>query len=155
VTRLRLEINYHQLSCTSTICMKMARGIEGNEISTPKPTLKKSGSSSQSVKSQKSILGFFSKQAPTPKSVLSERIKTESAINSTPAPSSDAIAPSSPDAGFHSSSKNKENGLLSPSSSLEPVAAADGVVEGINGVPMSSPSRKVAMHHSCDVSCIF
>jgi DNA mismatch repair protein MSH6 len=136
----------HKFSCTTPIVI-MARGIEGNEISTPKPTLKKSGSSSQSTKGQKSILGFFSKQAPTPKSAFSQRIKTESAINSSPAPSSDAVAPSSPELGFHSSGKNKENGLLSPSSSLEPVVtAADGVVEGVNGVPMSSPSRKVSLH---------
>jgi hypothetical protein len=122
----------------------MARGIEGNEISTPKATLKKSGSLSQSTKGQKSILGFFSKQAPTPKSASGERIKTESLFNSTPAPSSDAIAPSSPELSFRSSGKNKENGLLSPSSSLGLVAAADGVVEGVNGIQMSSPSRKVS-----------
>lgn len=128
----------------------MARGIEGNEISTPKPpTLKKSSSSSQSTgKGQKSILGFFSKKpASTPKSAFSDRIKTASAIDSTPAPSSDVVAPSSPVEDFHSGGKNKENGTASPSSLLEPVAAADGVVEGLDGVAMSSPSRKVYIHH--------
>jgi DNA mismatch repair protein MSH6 len=42
----------------------MARGIEGNEISTPRvPKLQKSASSaSQSAKQQKSILGFFQRK---------------------------------------------------------------------------------------------
>lgn len=126
----------------------MARGIEGNEISTPKPpTLKKSASSSQSTsKGQKSILGFFSKQAPTPKSAFSDRIKTDVASEYTPAPSSDALAPSSPVSAFHSSGKNKENGLPSQWSLMEPVAAADGVVEELNGIPTSSPSRMVHIH---------
>ncbi|QDS68554.1 hypothetical protein FKW77_000039 [Venturia effusa] len=100
----------------------MARGIDGNEIVTPKPpTLRKSGSSSQSTsKGQKSILGFFNKKSSSaaPNSAFSNRTRTESITESTPAPSSDAIAPSSPSYG-----KNKEN-------------------EGLHGAPTSSPSRK-------------
>jgi len=69
----------------------MAPGTGANEVATPKATLKKSSSFSQSGKNQKSILGFFSKQTPTPKSAFSKRVKTDSAINLTPASGSDAI----------------------------------------------------------------
>ncbi|KAF2436750.1 putative DNA mismatch repair protein Msh6 [Tothia fuscella] len=121
----------------------MARGIEGNEISTPKPTLKKSSSSQSSSKNQRSILGFFSKQASgTPKPTFNQP-KNATASQLTPAPSSDVIAPSSPIEAVvkAASGKNKENGLPSPSSSSQPNQGADDAAE-IDGVNVNSPSRK-------------
>ncbi|KAF2476637.1 DNA mismatch repair protein Msh6 [Lindgomyces ingoldianus] len=121
----------------------MARGIEGSEMSTPRPSSQKKlpPSGSQSTKSQKSILGFFQKKstnspspAPsdstlgrrTPTSTLSKKTFTSAgpATTLTPTPSSDAPGPSSPirveqDAGL---GKNKENEVVV--------------------VAMSSPSRK-------------
>jgi DNA mismatch repair protein MSH6 len=120
----------------------MARDIETNEVVTPKPTLKKTPSASQSKnkssQGQRSILGFFSKQSATPKPVLNAK---ETGSQLTPAPSSDAAAPSSPLDAVAGSGKNKENGLPSPSSSAEVLKGrgADGVAEDVPG----SPSRKV------------
>ncbi|KAF2110445.1 muts domain V-domain-containing protein [Lophiotrema nucula] len=119
----------------------MARGIEGNEMSTPKPSSqkKKTAPASQSS-NQKSILGFFQKKstnspspAPStpatvkksPSSSLSKPSFTTAASSTlTPLPSSDAIEPSSPITEVPDASlgKNKEN-------------------EGA-GVAFSSPSRK-------------
>lgn len=141
----------------------MARGIEGNEIATPKPpTLKKSNSGSQSGKGQKSILGFFQKKAdsaPTPLPKSSPSVETprqteqkfpthSSRVSSslTPAPSSDAIQQSSPtfESNIKDEGKNKENGLISP---ITPdVGEADGKMrQEVAGVTLySSPSRKVS-----------
>lgn len=146
----------------------MARGIEGNEIATPKPpTLKKSNSGSQSGKGQKSILGFFQKKddsAPTPPPKSSspagtprptvKKLPTQSSRVSpglTPAPSSDAIQQSSPtfEASVKDEGKNKENGLISP---ITPdVEEADGKTrQEVAGVASySSPSRKVRHSQSC------
>jgi DNA mismatch repair protein MSH6 len=131
----------------------MARGVEGNEVATPKPkaTLKKA-SSSQSNKGQRSILGFFSKQgSATPKPAFTPKPET-TLSQLTPAPSSDAIGPpSSPvETAVPSKSgdgKNKENGLPSPLSSSQPLSGADGAVEELNGTTISSPTRKVS-HYS-------
>ncbi|OCL15066.1 DNA mismatch repair protein Msh6 [Glonium stellatum] len=121
----------------------MARGIEGNELSTPRPSAsKKQVPSSQSAKSQKSILGFFrrsdagsspvaksSPPAASPASTIraprSRKIPTDHASSPalTPAPSSDAPVPSSPLYGESDrKGKNKENEVA--------------------GVPMSSPIRQ-------------
>lgn len=123
----------------------MARGIEGNELSTPRPSAsKKQAPSSQSKKNQKSILGFFQKKsdagsspitkssppaaspASTIRAPISKKISAgyDSSAALTPAPSSDAPEPSSP---VYSESddgkgKNKENEVA--------------------GVSMSSPIRK-------------
>jgi DNA mismatch repair protein MSH6 len=124
----------------------MARGIEGNEVSTPKPTLKKTPSASQSKnkssQGQRSILGFFSKQGATPNPVLKAK---ESGSQLTPDPSSDAAAPSSPLDAVAEPGRNKENGLPSPSSSSEALKGrgADGVAEVLPG----SPSRKVRYYY--------
>lgn len=81
---------------------RMARGIEGNEIATPRvPKLQKSASSaSQSAKQQKSILGFFQrKTAPA----------------SSPAAPNDAAAASSPlpqSSPAPANFNGKENGVL-------------------------------------------
>lgn len=141
----------------------MARGIEGNEPSTPRPSAsKKQAPSSQSNKSQKSILGFFQRKSdagssPIPKSsplaaspastIRAPISKISAGYDSsaalTPAPSSDAPEPSSP---VYSESddgkgKNKENGLLSP---VTPAGVgADSVLLEVAGVSMSSPIRKV------------
>ncbi|KAF2705002.1 DNA mismatch repair protein Msh6 [Pleomassaria siparia CBS 279.74] len=108
----------------------MARGIEGNEMSTPRASSQKKqpASGSQSNKNQKSILGFFQKRptnspspgptAPTPAkktpiSTLSKKSFTRPALKSalTPQPSSDVPEPSSPinEEPESSLGRNKEN----------------------------------------------
>ncbi|KAL1656808.1 DNA mismatch repair protein msh6 [Didymella pomorum] len=90
----------------------MVRGVEGNEMSTPRPSQKKQlPLSSQSAKGQKSILGFFqkkstnspspapsqptpAKQTPTP--TLSKKSFSRPPPALTPVASSDAPEPSSP-----------------------------------------------------------
>ena len=113
-------------------------------MSTPKPTLKKSSSASKSTQGQRSILGFFTKSASTPASKVStSTFEQETASQLTPAPSSDATTPSSPALVQSSFGKDKENGLPSPSSSLDPLKSADGGAEGVGNNAFSSPSRKV------------
>jgi len=119
----------------------MARGIEGNEISTPRPpTLKKTPSSSQSTQKQKSILGFFQKKASdgtgvaTPVATKASpsiaangtmkkpglsftRVSALPRANLTPAPSSDAVGPSSPvyddeDDVVNGGDKENESGVM-------------------------------------------
>ncbi|KAF2132105.1 DNA mismatch repair protein Msh6 [Dothidotthia symphoricarpi CBS 119687] len=113
----------------------MVRGIEGNEMSTPRPSQKKQPPSGSQ---QKSILGFFQKKstnspspAPsaltptkkTPTSTLSMRAFSRPLTSITPIPSSDAPEPSSPIRQEHSTlGKNKEN--------------------EVTDVAFSSPSRK-------------
>lgn len=137
----------------------MARGIEGNEIATPKPTLKKSTSSasaSASQKGQRTILGFFQKKggagpaSSSPAAPSTVRPSPATATRKpglTPAPSSDAGAPSSPPLPSSpilkaNSGKNKENGLPSPASST-PDLDADAVGRQEGPEPASSPPRKV------------
>ncbi|KAL6703792.1 DNA mismatch repair protein msh6 [Coniothyrium glycines] len=95
----------------------MVRGVEGNEMSTPKASQKKvPAPGSQSAKNQKSILGFFQKKATnspspapsdttpaepvsikkTPISKLATRAFTRPPASITPVPSSDAPDYSSP-----------------------------------------------------------
>ncbi|KAJ4358483.1 DNA mismatch repair protein msh6 [Didymosphaeria variabile] len=101
----------------------MVRGIEGNEMSTPKTSSQKKqpASGSQSIKNQKSILGFFQKKptnSPTPTRETKQEINTPTlsknlSASLTPQPSSDPVQPSSPirqERGI-SQGKNKENGL--------------------------------------------
>jgi DNA mismatch repair protein MSH6 len=119
----------------------MAPRTAGGDMSTPKSSLKKSTSGSQSLKGQKSILGFFGKTpstgAPTPK------FETKAASQLTPAPSSDAPAYSSPIPVNISTGKNKENGLPSPASPLSSVTGTDRATEGLENNGFSSPTRKV------------
>jgi DNA mismatch repair protein MSH6 len=137
----------------------MVRGIEGNEMSTPRASSQKKqpASGSQSTKSQKSILGFFQKKStnspspapsaatpsgktPTP-SFAKKVFKVGSAL--TPQPSSDPAVPSSPtrQEQVPRSEKNKENGLSSLVA--KPDAEVNRVVSEVAGVVLSSPSRKV------------
>lgn len=138
----------------------MVRGIEGNEMSTPRPSSQKKQppSGSQSGKNQKSILGFFQKKSTnspspgtsdgnpgkkTPMSTLKKAFTTPRPISAlTPQPSSDAPVPSSPireqDATL---GRNKENGLPSPVTPSD--AEANRVLSEVAGVALSSPSRKV------------
>lgn len=148
----------------------MVRGVEGNEMSTPRPSQKKQPpSGSQSAKNQKSILGFFQKkstnspssapsqptpvkQTPTP--TLSKKSFSRPPPSLTPVASSDAIEPSSP---LHNeeedtpiaAGRNKENGLQCHFTT--PGTEADRVAAEVAGVALSSPSRKVhphqRMHH--------
>jgi len=116
----------------------MARGIEGNEIATPRPPPKgKTGSSSTTQSSkggkQSSIAGFFQKRSAaqadsiTPaKRPLDHGLPNpfkppKSTADLTPAPSSGAVASSSPPAAPGPSQdssiadgRNKENGACQP-----------------------------------------
>ena len=147
----------------------MARGIEGNEVSTPRPpTLKKSPSSSQPEKSQKTLLGFFQKKSSqTPPTVsqssnasstnAGDRPKSKSRKNAapsnsnanlTPAPSSDAPELPSPEMKLSHHDKNgatedQENGLPSP---ITPAKTKADVISRKDLVTSSyySPSRKAS-----------
>jgi DNA mismatch repair protein MSH6 len=124
----------------------MARGIEGNEVSTPKPAAKKTVASSKSEKGQRSIVSFFQKASistPAAPSSSTGQSTKRAVSRLTPAPSSDAISPSSPEHGLVDRSKNKENGLPSPVTPTEDVKDADRIPEGVDGKLDSSPSRKV------------
>ena len=136
----------------------MARGIEGNEISTQK---KKTGSSStpKPGRKQLGIAGFFQrKSAPTPSSVTPAKrtsdgdnaVESKKAACSSPAPtpalSSTAPASSSPftapRASQHSSveeGRDKENGMKEQEPYKE--ALTDQLIE-TPGTSYSSPSRK-------------
>lgn len=139
----------------------MARGIEGNEVATPKPSLKKSTSSasaSQSQKGQRTILGFFQKKsadAPPSSSPAPSTVKPSPAPPLAAAPSSDGAAPSSPPLASSpiarvNGGKNKENGVSSSATSIsDRDTDAAGHQEGPE--PVSSPPRKV----SSTVSVIF
>ena len=156
-----------QLNLTLVVLEDMARGVEGNEISTPRPpTLKKSTSSSQPEKNQKTLLGFFQKSSQTPSaaSQASEnssqtatelpkskakktRVPTGSSVSLTPAPSSDAPEASSPETTLqHRDRKepkeDQENGLPSPITPAD--EKADVIPSKGRGVSsFYSPSRKV------------
>lgn len=138
----------------------MVRGVEGNEMSTPRPSQKKQPASGpQSAKNQKSILGFFQKKstnspspAPsqptpakqTPTSTLSKNSFSRPPPSFTPVPSSDAIEPSSPirqEEDTPVAGRNKENGP-SPHTST-PDIETERVLSEVAGVALSSPSRKV------------
>lgn len=144
----------------------MVRGVEGNEMSTPRPSQKKQPPlSSQSAKGQKSILGFFQKksanspspassqptpvkQTPTP--TLSKKSFSRPPPALTPVASSDAPEPSSPVRQEEedtpvAAGRNKENGL--PSRVSTPGTETDRVASEVAGVALSSPSRKVRRQH--------
>ena len=106
----------------------MARGIEGNEIATPRTAPKKTGGSTQkSGGKQQSIAGFFKRTPGPAPSSLAAQVKApsfntvlkeqESSTNSTPVPSSLPAPSSSPHPALDSSQpesasngRNKENG---------------------------------------------
>jgi len=149
-----------RLSCTfidrvtiSNKSLRMARGIEGNEMSTPKPKPKLV--SSQSSGNQKSILGFFKKAGPSPasaaaataKSVTSKGVAPDTVERAIPTPTSsiEATLPSSPtpiDQNIKAGG-NKENGLPSPVTS-ELNEDADGAAKEGPSEQYSSPSRRVS-----------
>jgi DNA mismatch repair protein MSH6 len=158
----RLTSRHHKISITLSTFATMVRGIEGNEMSTPKASSQKKQppSGSQSTKNQKSILGFFQKRPTntpspgsstatpakkTPISVLSKRSFTRPGLTSalTPQPSSDAPEPSSPIKEEPDSSlgRNKENGLSSSTTPQD--AETNQVLLEIADFAFSSPSRKV------------
>lgn len=129
----------------------MARGIEGNEIASSKKQPKAAPQPASSQKTQKTLLGFFSKKSDSP---------AQHANGSTPAPAAStapviATPAASSEAGDHSSpikqlgstlrkpKKETANGALpSPPTSA---IVADRTVreEAANGFG-SSPSRKVS-----------
>jgi DNA mismatch repair protein MSH6 len=108
----------------------MARGIEGNEIATPRVAPKKTGGSTQkSGAKQQSIAGFFKRTpGPAPSSLavhgkvpsFNTALKQqESNDDVTPVPSSLPAQSSSPPAALNSSQpgsmntgRNKENGKI-------------------------------------------
>ena len=82
----------------------MARGIEGNEIASPKPSQRSSrppSSAKSSSQGQKSLLGFFQKQTGPALKKATPSLPKQSSSNVspgpphelTPAPSSDAPGP--------------------------------------------------------------
>lgn len=101
----------------------MARGIEGNEIATPRTAPKKTGGSTQkSGAKQQSIAGFF-KRTPGPAPSLPSKTPSfnaalkESSTDATPVPSISHALSSSPQPPLESSQpgpatngRNKENG---------------------------------------------
>lgn len=121
----------------------MARGIEGNEVYTPRqPTLKKSTSALEASKAQqRSIQSFFHKKSPT--------VTTSSAASLTPPASSNGHPPSSPLAHRDPVSvtgKNKENGLHTP---ITPAIADRGADDGrcvqeVVGVHVQSSPKRVS-----------
>jgi hypothetical protein len=133
----------------------MARGIEGNEISTPNRPSKKNTTSStgQSSKGsqQQSILGFFQKRVdakPVTTNPLLKKAATDAANRFTPAPSSDALEPpSSAEGELSVAGKNKENGLLTPVTPATIGSKADAGIEAIDSNGFSSPIRKVFFPH--------
>lgn len=131
--------------CFVTLCFldAMVRGIEGNEMSTPKPKPSLPQSSSNK---QKSILGFFQKKgAPTPPTSNVKQAKAPEPYIPTPASSAELLQTSSP-ASLDSSLKtgsNKENGLPSPVTSPLREEADGAAKEGPIALT-SSPSRRVS-----------
>ncbi|KAK5008558.1 DNA mismatch repair protein msh6, partial [Cryomyces antarcticus] len=134
----------------------MARGIEGNEIATPRPPAKLQKATSSQSNGQKSILGFFSKKAgsvPSPtitSTTTGTRTLTKASTASrsnaglTPAPSSDPVELSSQPSESDlvvGKRTNKKNGLPSPVTSVR--GGADGLRhKEVPGVAFSSPSRR-------------
>ncbi|KAK4574367.1 DNA mismatch repair protein msh6 [Recurvomyces mirabilis] len=134
----------------------MVRGTEGNEMATPRPSLKKA-TSSQSSKGpkQQSIAGFFAKRpagqsnaiTPAKRDITGVANPPRSSADLTPAPSS-GIAPSSsppaapgPSQGSLGDGRNKENGV-----SYDPRVTTDRKANELTETPgtsFSSPSRKV------------
>jgi DNA mismatch repair protein MSH6 len=129
----------------------MARGIEGNEISTPNRPPKNNNASStgQSSKGsqQRSILGFFQRKVdtkPVTPNPLLKKATSDAANRITPAPSSDGPElPSSVEGGLSGAGKNKENGLLTPVTPSTIGSKADAGIEAVNSIGFSSPIRKV------------
>jgi len=122
----------------------MARGIEGNEISTPKPTLKKSSSSSKPDTKQRSIASFFQK-VPNSKPLAAPSSSSQHASTPlTPAASSEAVSSPISAQTFVERGKNKENHLPSPfTPTQEEIKPTDASREDVDGKLVSSPSHKV------------
>lgn len=134
--RLFVQTRQFIHSCDTT----MARGMEGDEISSRKPKPALSSQPSTAQKSQKTLLGFFQQK---PQAAAS----TRSSISLTPAPSSDPVETPTPPKHLpvrsSGNGKNKENGLPSPITPATSFVADAGVKQEINGTAVSSPSRKV------------
>ena len=140
----------HQV-CLSHPRATMARGIEGNEMSTPKATPDSAKPRSSSAKSnQKSLLGFFAKQAQ-PQSTTAPTSKKSNPpenratpLELTPAPSSNSPEISSPTLpsrtksnGVSKAKVNDRHGLPLPTSPTSSAIATDAPTV------TSSPPRKV------------
>ena len=123
----------------------MARGIEGNEISTSK---KKSTPAPASNKSQKTLLGFFQRQPTQSSSPSVAGFQTPAPVKHntaslTPAPSSSPKTWSSPIRSAPSkdvSRGGEENGLLPSPASSSPHADTR---QGVERPGSLTPSRKV------------
>lgn len=101
----------------------MARGIEGNEIATPrhKPTLVKQAST-QSSKQQKSLLGFFRKAGDGSSPASQSTARTTKTQLPTPHASHESVGRSSPTpADLPGKDTNKENGLPDQQSKVNPM----------------------------------
>jgi len=126
----------------------MARGIEENEISTPKPTLKKPSSSSKTDTKQRSIASFFQKLPNATPAAPPSSSRHHAATPLTPAASSEAANSPISAKPFVERSRNKENRLPSPFTPTEDVKPLDASQEDVDGKLVSSPSRKVKLQAS-------
>jgi len=91
----------------------MVRGIEGNEMSTPRPKSSSQAATTQSSKQQKTILGFFQKKAaPSPSTPTQEASKAPASSLPTPSSSIEIPGGSSPPSLTSTirTGGNKENG---------------------------------------------
>nr|POE77607.1 dna mismatch repair protein msh6 [Quercus suber] len=115
----------------------MARGLEGNEIATPRPAAKGKMISSQSktISKQRSIAGFFQKTAATNASTVTPAKRSSNIIDA-----KDSLDVPSSSADFPTSSNPQSPSGRSPLQSS--VTEADGLIE-TPGTSYSSPARKV------------
>ncbi|KAL9090621.1 MAG: hypothetical protein Q9159_001868 [Coniocarpon cinnabarinum] len=133
----------------------MPRGLEGNEVATPRPTPKASkpppSLSKSDSRNQKSLLGFFQKQPQAAQQKIQQSSKSRSPAASspaapaelTPAPSSGAPEMSSPTL----PSRTKSNGPVKPSKNTAhgpqlPISPASSAIVADAPAVTSSPSRK-------------
>jgi hypothetical protein len=141
---------------THTALNNMARGIEGNEIATPRTAPKKTGGSTQkSGAKQQSIAGFFKRtpgpapsglaSQPKPPSFNTALKEPPSSADATPVPSSLPVPSSSPQPMLDSSqsgptnlSRNKENGEGHNTSRYRLVA------DSLNRTPRFPPVQPIA-----------
>lgn len=143
--------------CSIYIRANMARGVEGNEVSTPKPphkSSKPSSSQSNGKGNQKSLLGFFQKAGQAPQnspaalpSKPSSSTGTKPSVELTPAPSSDPPEMSSPTL----PSRNKTNGASKSKKDNAhgpqlPISPASSAIATDAPAVTNSPSRKVHRH---------
>ena len=153
-----LCVRSYSISCYLVLRQKrlfvsynMARGIEGNEMATPRP--KPSLPSQSSSSKQRTITGFFQKKAAPASSPAIQTPKAVPVPIPTPSSSMEHTQPSSPPTVQSSvtTGGNKENGLPSPVTSNFDQEADSASKEGPDTL-LSSPSRRVRL---CSALTVF